>query len=391
VAADGTTPLTTVPVSVPLQQAASALFADIAGEDLFLLLNSGDTTVTAVNNFVTIGPDTYVGVIEDGPGNDTIIGAAGGSQVSYEFATSGVTVNLATGLATGGGGSDTLSNIRHVDGSNFADILIGDALNNGLFGNGGNDTLSGGLGDDFLVGGEGDDSLDGGDGVDTAQYGGGDGVVGVTVSLAIAGAQNTVGAGFDTLISIENLSGSDFNDTLTGDGGANFLFGGSGADTLIGGAGADNLDGADGDDILTAGAEGDDIIRVVSATAGAAYFGDNGVDTLMVLPGGIDVGGGFTFNNLTPATLSGIERLSFAETVGNTSVGVSFSQLATAPHSIVGSANQDVFTFFAGGGGAFSLAGQSFTLENWSVGFDFRRQRRAPRRSWRRCAARRRR
>jgi Ca2+-binding RTX toxin-like protein len=42
----------------------------------------------------------------------------------------------------------------------------------------------------------------------------------VTVSLAVAGAQNTVGAGSDTLIGIENLTGSSFNDVLTGDAGA---------------------------------------------------------------------------------------------------------------------------------------------------------------------------
>jgi Ca2+-binding RTX toxin-like protein len=41
----------------------------------------------------------------------------------------------------------------------------------------------------------------------------------VTVSLAVAGAQNTVGAGSDTLTGIENLTGSSFNDVLTGDAG----------------------------------------------------------------------------------------------------------------------------------------------------------------------------
>jgi hypothetical protein len=59
----------------------------------------------------------------------------------------------------------------------------------------------------------------------------------VTVTLATPGvAQNTINAGTDTLTSIENLLGSDFNDTLTGDAGANKLEGGVGNDTLNGGA-----------------------------------------------------------------------------------------------------------------------------------------------------------
>jgi len=55
----------------------------------------------------------------------------------------------------------------------------------------------------------------------------------VTVSLAIAGGQGTGGGGNDTLIRFENLTGSSFNDTLRGDGGANVLTGGAGNDTFV--------------------------------------------------------------------------------------------------------------------------------------------------------------
>ena len=57
----------------------------------------------------------------------------------------------------------------------------------------------------------------------------------MTVSLAIAAAQNTVGAGVDTLATIENLTGSNFNDTLTGNTLANILNGGVGNDALAAG------------------------------------------------------------------------------------------------------------------------------------------------------------
>lgn len=100
----------------------------------------------------------------------------------------------------------------------------------------GADTLNGGAGDDVLDGGAGtaSDILNGGADNDTASYASLTGGTGVTVSLAIAGSQNTIGAGTDTLISIENLTGSAFADTLTGSIGANLLSGGAGNDTIIG-------------------------------------------------------------------------------------------------------------------------------------------------------------
>jgi Ca2+-binding RTX toxin-like protein len=94
----------------------------------------------------------------------------------------------------------------------------------------------------------------------------------VTVTLATPGvAQNTVNAGTDTLTSIENLVGSDFNDTLTGDAGANVLDGGLGDDTLNGGGGADSLIGGDGNDNYVVDQLGD----VVSETNAAAAGGND--------------------------------------------------------------------------------------------------------------------
>ena len=85
----------------------------------------------------------------------------------------------------------------------------------------------------------------------------------MTVSLAVAGAQATGGAGTDTLISMENLTGFSINDalsgntganTLTGRGGNDTLNGGEGADTMIGGTGNDTLKGGTGKDTLDGGA-----------------------------------------------------------------------------------------------------------------------------------------
>ena len=65
---------------------------------------------------------------------------------------------------------------------------------------------------------------------DTASYA--EASTGVTVDLAISGPQNT-GEGSDTLIGIENLTGSAFGDTLKGTSGDNVLIGGAGDDMLV--------------------------------------------------------------------------------------------------------------------------------------------------------------
>ena len=88
--------------------------------------------------------------------------------------------------------------------------------------------------------------LDGGPGSDTASYA--SALAGVTVSLAKSGPQETFGAGVDWLQNIENLAGSSFNDTLTGDVNPNMIAGGAGNDTLQGNGGADILDGGSGFD-----------------------------------------------------------------------------------------------------------------------------------------------
>ncbi len=110
-----------------------------------------------------------------------------------------------------------------------------------LRGGDGNDILLGGNDDDFLRRRRhGDDILDGGAGWDRATYAVG-ATAGVTVDLNIQGvAQNTGSKGFDTLIGIEHLSGTVFDDLLTGDGGDNWIWGGSdgsgvtGNDTYLG-------------------------------------------------------------------------------------------------------------------------------------------------------------
>jgi Ca2+-binding RTX toxin-like protein len=132
--------------------------------------------------------------------------------------------------------------------------------NDFLFGEDGDDHLFGGLGNDYLMGGAGLDELDGGDGdEDAASYA--YSWQGVAVTLTDGG----MGWGFggdaegDTLVGIEGLHGSQYNDYLSGNGDENFLLGFAGEDTLKGGGGADHLQGNDGNDVLKGGGGADEL------------------------------------------------------------------------------------------------------------------------------------
>ena len=168
------------------------------------------------------------------------------------------------------GGSDTANvSISYQDGHTLTgtsgdDVLVagtGDNIINAGDGNdvltagSGNNELHGGAGNDLLFSGPGNDLLDGGTGIDTASYA--HATAGVTVDLGLLGAQNTLGAGTDTLTGIENLVGSNFNDTLTGDNNSNVINGGLGNDILNGGGGDDLLIGGLGNNTLTGGAGAD--------------------------------------------------------------------------------------------------------------------------------------
>ena len=135
----------------------------------------------------------------------------------------------------GWGGIDQLRNIQGVEGSNFADTLVGDARNNRLDGRGGND------------------SIDGGEGFDTVEYD--QSIAGVVVNLTQQTASDGYG-GTDTLRNIEAILGSVYGDNLTGTTNSNLLQGDAGNDSINGFGGADSLDGGSGDDTfqLTASA-----------------------------------------------------------------------------------------------------------------------------------------
>ena len=259
------------------------------------------------------GADTLIG----GIGADALIGGAGTDTANYASSSAGVTVNLLTGLGSGGDAQgDTLSGIENITGGAFADVLTGD--------NGAN-TLVGGAGADVLVGGL---------GTDTADYSSSAAAVNVNLLTGSGAGGDAQG---DTLATIENIIGSAFADTLTGNAVANTLDGRSGNDTLVGGAGADVLIGGAGRD--------------------TADYSLSGAGVTVSLQTGFGSGG-----DAQGDTLSGIENI----------IGSAFADVLTGdagPNTLVGGAGADALNGGAGTDTAdysSSAAGVTVSLETGS-------------------------
>jgi Ca2+-binding RTX toxin-like protein len=217
-------------------------------------------TGNALDNVIT--GNSGNNVIAGLGGADILDGGAGTDTATYTASSAGVNVSLVTGLGSGGDAQgDKLSHIENLTGSNFNDTLEGDA---------------------------GANVLNGGAGINTVSYE--HATAGVTVNLATTAAQNTGGAGSDTLLHFQNLFGSAFNDTLTGTTGANTITGGAGNDTIKGGGGADFLAGGLGNDVfvftkladslpanpatITDFVHGSDVINLLAIDANTSVKGD---------------------------------------------------------------------------------------------------------------------
>jgi len=371
-------------------------------------------------------------VLTAGAGSNTLNGGTGTDTASYSAAGSAVTVSLlSTGAqATGGSGSDTLIAIESLTGSAYNDKLTGSNAGNTLNGGAGADTLTGGDGSDayyvdssadqviesnasaasggtdlvysslasytlgtnlengridttasasitgnslnnVLTAGAGSNTLNGGTGTDTASYSAAGSAV--TVSLVPTGAQATGGSGSDTLIAIESLIGSAYNDKLTGSSAGNTLNGGTGADTLTGGDGNDTYYVDNGADQIiesnaSAASGGTDLVysSLASYTLGANV--ENGrINTSAVA--------GMTGNGLNNVIRAGagnntLDGGSGTDTVDYGSAGTAITvSLASAAAQITGGSGSDTISLFenligsayndtlTGGSGANDLTG----------------------------------
>lgn len=253
------------------------------------------------------GGDTHTGTTGDDnfdasadAGNTTYDGGDGLDWISYLTTSLGVSVNLATGQASGSEiGTDTLLHIENARGGTGNDTVTGNDAVNQIAGKSGNDSILGAAGNDTIWADDGNDYANGGADNDTL-YG-------------WLGNDTLLGEGGNDFI-----GGDDGADVLNGGDGTDTLFGWHGNDSLVGGAGADTLSGENNSDTIEGGAGGDSIV------------GGAGVDLLSYLTStagvsvNLKVGGFIAGGDAAGDTVSGMEDVTgsgFADTLTGDAIG----------------------------------------------------------------------
>ncbi|MGQ9866955.1 MAG: calcium-binding protein [Pseudanabaenaceae cyanobacterium] len=315
----------------------------ILGSAGFDFINGGDGNDSLLGNadddtvFGETGRDTILG----GDGNDVLDGGTDPDSVSGEAGNDSINGASGNDVLFGNAGRDTifggLGN-DSIDGGDDNDTLFGESSEDTLRGGAGGDSLNGGEGNDLLDGGDGNDFIDGespngvsviaalppslrgvaADYLQTTFPARGNlidstdpipaqsqffpnGILGDVVSYKFSPAAVNVnlvtgvatGWGTDTLKDIEHIVGSNFRDTLTGDGNANGIFGEDGDDSISGGGGDDFLSGDEGNDSIDGGAGNDTIFGGVSGQPGNdSLFGGDGNDTITGGSGNDTLNGG---------------------------------------------------------------------------------------------------
>ncbi|MFZ1413810.1 MAG: M10 family metallopeptidase C-terminal domain-containing protein [Defluviicoccus sp.] len=236
------------------------------------------------DRILAASPDSVIGLFNFSPdsGVETISGGGHGGVVVAIKARDSSNPLFRTGSIDL---KDThLDGIAAIRGSDSGDFIFASPGSDRIEGLGGNDTILGRSGDDSLFGGEGNDdlrggkgsnTLDGGAGSDTASFArsGADPEGNLPVNASLVSNRAVHADGVDTLIEIENLGGSNGNDTLEGNNDANKLHGNEGIDLIWGRGGDDSLDGFLGNDTVV-GDSGNDTVA-----------GGEGVDLLIGGPG----------------------------------------------------------------------------------------------------------
>lgn len=295
-----------------------------SGFENLTLLGAGNTqgTGNSTNNIITgndsgnllmgmDGVDTLYGLggddtLDGGSGADKLIGGLGDDTYIIDDIKDTITekVNEGTDTIETALTSISLAKLATVENLHYTGFssatLVGNALSNTLTGSTGNDKLDGGAGADSLIGDDGNDlyivdnvsdsiTENDAEGTDSVQSS-------VTFTLS-SYVENLTLTGKAAI----NGTGSDQDNTITGNTAAN---------TLNGGAGDDVIDGGLGNDILTGG-DGADTFKFTSALKG-------NIDTITDFSRGSDklVLDDAIFTKLTAGELNANNFASTSETAG---------------------------------------------------------------------------
>jgi len=212
----------------------------LAGDDTIFGLDGNDSLIGGDGKDVLhggIGNDTLFGgnnnddTLIGGAGADSLEGGTGNTYrdyVSYATATTGVVINLKNNAEnTGDASGDQYVDIEGYIGTNFNDLIIGNAGNP----DGRKHFFSTGAGNDTVIGGSGYEVMDGGEGIDTVSYH--LSAKGVSVSLNAGGGGSNDSLN-DNWYNFENVIGTDYKDSLSGNALDNYIKGGKGDDLLVG-------------------------------------------------------------------------------------------------------------------------------------------------------------
>lgn len=216
------------------------VITDIEGNEL-IRGGLGDDDINAGFGIDVVFGEEGNDIVHLGLGDDESFGGEGHDRLFGDDGIDGLTGDEGDDVLDGGIGDDALA------GGDGNDILIGGA---------GVELITGGAGNDFLIGGANADSLDGGLGdYDVASY---ENVfatgTGTGLTIDMSGLNPSTGDALgDVWIGIEEVRGTNRNDTIIGDAAANVLVGNKGNDSLDGGDGDDTLIGGLGNDTLKGG------------------------------------------------------------------------------------------------------------------------------------------
>lgn len=326
------------------------------GDDSLLGGTGNDTLLGGDGNDILLG----------GAGPDTLDGGAGDDFASYGDLISGITINLGnSGSSSGDAQGDSYNNMEGVIGTGGDDTIHGAS---------GFTTLRGGAGDDTFFASAQAERMEGEAGRNTVNYSASTSAV--TVDLSDTNAEAGGFAAGDTLVDIDKIIGSSFNDSIKAGSAAMTLLTGGGLDSLQGGAGNDTLDLKTGNtslnDVAKGGAGADTFVVAHSQiSAGTGVIdGELGSDTLELY---MSSNGTLNFTNFSDKdslfnaiekldmsqdgkdsnlllTASGVRALVGSVTdTGSVSLAIKLTANVDSANSISASSGQSV-TFDLGGG-----------------------------------------
>ena len=292
-------------------------------------------------------------------------------------------------------------------------LETGDGYDDQIAGTIFNDHILGGAGNDTLVGSAGSDTLDGGAGINTVDYSN----YGAAISVDVANASGLVtkagGGGIDTLVSIENITGTAYSDvfyvdsaeSVTGGGGfdylielsagvnlaygtnftgitefvsntgantvsfaldANFayMYGSTGNDTLTLGSGGGYLIGEGGTNVLTGGADATNLFEGGSGGTDTMNGGTGTASNFYFVDGNDQVNGAGAFNTMIELVTGVTVQLGSAqyqdvqEFVANSGTNaVTVANTDSDFSYLYGGAGNDTLTTGSGGGYLFGEGG----------------------------------